>query len=40
MISITDKIKDFIKSYKCKPDYSYKCKQDDKPKQVNLLDDN
>ena len=36
MISITDEIKDFIKSYKCKPDLFLK---DDKPKQVNLLDD-
>ena len=35
MISITDEIKDFIKSYKCKPDLFLK---DDKPKQINLLD--
>ena len=35
MISITDEIKDFIKSYKCKPDLFLK---DDKPKPVNLLD--
>ena len=36
MISITDEIKDFIKSYKCKPDLFLK---DDKSKQVYLLDD-
>ena len=35
MISITDEIKDSIKSYKCKPDLFLK---DDKTKQLNLLD--